>query len=97
MQITKITRSYNRSVNINSLRTPDPTKLKPEDSWVKFTCTYEAEVESTDDAKKVSEHLITLAKEDVAQDIKTLKALVNPSPLVTSVVGANPLAPTNTA
>ncbi len=76
MLIKKIIRSYSRSVNTVSLMIPDPTKSKPEDSWVKFEATYEAELESMDDPALVSNELIKKAKKDVADNILELQNLI---------------------
>lgn len=77
MKITKITRSYNRSVNTVSLMKPDPTKTKPLDSWAKFEAIYEADIESTDNLSEVSNQLHALAMSDVGASLKQLKEKIN--------------------
>lgn len=77
MKITTITRTYNRSVSINTLRSPDKFN-KNDEQWFKFEAMYTAELESMDDPKLVSDKLIEMAKSDVAQSIKTLKEQINP-------------------
>lgn len=73
MLITKITRTYSRSINIPSLIKPDPMKARPEDSWVKFESTYEAILDHHDDSVKVSADLMNLCMTDVGSEIKKLQ------------------------
>jgi hypothetical protein len=57
MLISKITRSYSKSINTRTYGAPE--------SWVKIEATYEAIVESSDDPMKVSAMLHDQAKKEV--------------------------------
>lgn len=57
MFITKITRSYSKSINLKEYGGPE--------SWVKVESTYEAQCESVDDEKMVSDNLHERARQDV--------------------------------
>lgn len=57
MFITKITRTYSKSINLKEYGGPE--------SWVKVESTYEAQCESTDDEKMVSDNLHERARQDV--------------------------------
>lgn len=88
MQITKISRSYSRSINTRAYGAPE--------SWVKIESVYEALVESTDDPFKVSQMLFDQAKTEVvaniAEVVDRIKASLNPVPPVTPPV-TPPVAP----
>lgn len=71
MIITKIARTYSRSVNTKSFHQNAP------ESWVKVVADYEAQVESTDNAAEVSSKLYDLARSDVTAGIKILADQIN--------------------
>lgn len=62
MKITKVIRSYSRSINTKSYGNPG-------ESWVKLEASYESECESADDPVKVSEMLHAQAQADVSTGI----------------------------
>lgn len=64
MIITKIIASFSRSINT--------VTYNGKESWVKAETTYEAQLESADDPKIVSQHLRGLAESDVNEKIKEI-------------------------
>ncbi len=64
MIITKITAEYSRSINLKEYGGPE--------SWIKVGRLYEAQLESTDDAKMVSEFLHKEVKADVVKAIQEI-------------------------
>lgn len=65
MIITKITRSYSRSINAISYGAKS-------DSWIKITSEQEAILESGDEASKVSEYLDKQCVSDVVRSINVV-------------------------
>lgn len=57
MQLTKIIRTYSKSINAKNYGVPE--------SWLKFEATYEAQIESNDDPVAVSKLLHENARQDV--------------------------------
>jgi len=66
MLITKVKRSYSRSISAKSFNLPD--------SWIKIESEYEATVESGDDPVKVSEMLYDQAKSEVVTAVAEVTA-----------------------
>lgn len=64
MIIKKIIRSYSKSINAKNYGAPE--------SWVKVEATAEAEVESNDDSKIVSDILHNMVKTDVLESVKAI-------------------------
>lgn len=64
MQITKVTRSYSRSINARNYGMPE--------SWIKVESTYEAEVETADNPLEVSKMLHEQAKKEVVADVNDI-------------------------
>ncbi len=95
MIITKIARTYSRSVNTKSFHPNAP------ESWVKVVADYEAQVESTDNAAEVSSKLYDLARSDVTAGIKILADQINQAfnkqPAAAGVAPAQPVQPANPA
>lgn len=87
MIISKVTRSYSRSLNTKNYGLPE--------SWIKIEATYEAECESGDDAVKVSELLVNQAQNDVVKGIQEIIEKINASkaPAPVTPVAPAPVAP----
>lgn len=64
MIINKITREYSKSINTKTYGAPE--------SWVKISSVIEAQLESTDDPKMVSDHLQELVRTDVLAEAKAV-------------------------
>lgn len=87
MIISKVTRSYSRSLNTKNYGLPE--------SWIKIEATYEAQCESGDDAVKVSELLVSQAQNDVVKGIQEIIEKINaskapPTPETPPVVNTPP-------
>lgn len=92
MFITKITRSYSKSINLKEYGGPE--------SWVKVESTYEAQVESVDDEKMVSDNLHDRAKADVVAGcnaiVEKVREKVTAAAVKPPVTGGPVPAPNNT-
>lgn len=64
MLITKISRTYQKSINTRNYGVPE--------SWVKVEATYEATIESTDDPTKVSAMLYEQVKSEVIANVNDI-------------------------
>lgn len=64
MQITKVTRSYSRSINARNYGMPE--------SWVKVEATYEAICESQDNPIEVSKMIFEQAQKEVVDNINAI-------------------------
>lgn len=64
MLVTKISRTYSRSINARNYGAPE--------SWVKIEATYEAVIESGDDPAKVSTMLYEQCQKEVVEAIKNV-------------------------
>lgn len=64
MILTKITRTYSKSINARNYGAPE--------SWIKVEAVYEAQVESNDDSVEVSKLLFECAKQDVVKETNDL-------------------------
>lgn len=64
MQISKITRSYSRSINTGHYGVAE--------SWIRIESTYEATVESSDNPFEVSKMLFEQARKEVVQGVAEL-------------------------
>lgn len=93
MQVTKVTRSYSKSINTRTYGAPE--------SWIKLECIYQAEIESNDDATKISAMIYEQAKKEVIDDanaiilqIRNSIAPVAPAPVFAPApVATPPVAP----
>lgn len=89
MFVTKIVADFSRSINT--------ANHGGKESWIKIGSTYEAQIESSDDPKVVSQHLTKLAEADVTDKVKEiiqkLKGGTNTTPTTSP---ANPQAQTST-
>lgn len=88
MQISKITRSYSRSVNTGHYGVAE--------SWIRIESTYEATVESSDNPFQVSEMLYEQARKEVVQGVKDLTDKLKEKNGAISHVAATGLAPIQT-
>lgn len=68
MLITKITRTYSKSINSKNYGQPE--------SWVKVESTYEGTIESGDDPVMISQQLHEQAKKEVIGNVNELIALM---------------------
>ena len=82
MLVTKVSRSYSKSINTKNYGIPE--------SWIKIEAVYEATCESGDDPVKVSEMMYGQAKQDVITNtvavIDQIKASLNPTPAGSTAV-----------
>lgn len=86
MLITKVSRSYSRSLNTRNYGLPE--------SWIKIEATYEAQCESGDDATKISGMLAEQAKTDVLTGINQIITQIQNNKTGTTVPpAAAPTAP----
>lgn len=78
MLVTKISRSYSKSINTKNYGIAE--------SWIKTEAVYEAQVETTDDPTKVSKMLYEQAKDDVinatVEIIEKIKSSLSPKTTV---------------
>lgn len=81
MLITKVTRTYSRSINSKNYGVPE--------SWIKVEAVYEATIESGDDPVKVSEMLYGQAKAEVVANIEALTTKMKEAANRMSSVAAN--------
>lgn len=65
MFITKVTRSYSRSINTRAYNLPE--------SWIKIESTLEAQIESQDNPIEVSKMLAEQAQKDVVEQISAIE------------------------
>lgn len=99
MLITKITRTYSKSINSKAYNLPE--------SWIRVEATYEAQVESSDDPIKCSEMLYDQAKKEVMENVEAIVSLMRNkaaglqniaggavSPVTTPVAPGAPMIPT---
>lgn len=89
MIISKVTRSYSRSLNTKNYGLPE--------SWIKIEATYEAQCESGDDAVKVSELLVSQAQNDVVKGIQEIIEKINASKTPVAPAPVAPVAPVTPA
>jgi len=85
MIITKVSRSYSRSINTRQYGAPE--------SWVKIESTYEATCESGDNPMEVSKMIYEQAQKEVVDGCKALAEKVKSS-LASKTTSLNPSGPT---
>ncbi len=94
MVITKIIRSYSRSVNAKYFSPIEQQAAKP-DSWVKIESVYEATLESADNVEQTSQEIYGMCKADVAKGVSDLKnSILGIKPMVATLNASEP-APLN--
>ena len=71
MIITKVTRTYSRSINTKTYGAAE--------SWVKIESTYEAQCESGDDPLKVSTMLYDQCKKEVVENVTAVTEKIKQS------------------
>lgn len=89
MIIKKVSRTYSRSINTRNISANAP------ESWVRIEASMEAEVESSDDAKMVSEKIAEMCAAEVSTGITALSARVREAfekPVATTVAPSAPQA-----
>lgn len=93
MLITKVKRSYSRSINAKNYNVPE--------SWIRVEAEYEATIESGDDPTKVSEMIYEQAKAEVVANINEItskmKEVGQSLQQVASTGAPAPVAPGGTA